>query len=140
MKLITKIQSFSDVITNSSSTVFLMTEMDAKYYEKATPDDCCDIELITHQWLLDNHWEWELVFDYLNLDKNLVSEEREGYRHSYWETPDSDLWAMWVEDNLEMLQKSVIGLYFVEIDDYFEDAYNFIEGAIDDALVYENRH
>lgn len=58
MKLVTKIQSFSDVITNSSSTVFLMYEEDAKYWKKETPDDMCDITEITYQWLLDNHWEW----------------------------------------------------------------------------------
>lgn len=140
MKLITKIQSFSDVITNSSSTVFLMHEMDAKYWEKATPDDMCDITEITHQWLLDNHWEWELIFDFLNLDKYIISYEEQGYYRNYWRDPDSETWQMWVDDNIELLKEKVIGLYYVEIEDHFEDAYEWIESASDDALISDYRH
>ena len=58
MKLITKLQSYTDVITNSSSTVFIMHESDAKFYEKDTPEGCCRIEEIDHQWLLNNRWNW----------------------------------------------------------------------------------
>ena len=140
MKLITKIQSFSNVITNSSSTVFLMHEMDAKYWEKATPDDMCDITEITHQWLLDNHWEWELIFDFLNLDKYIISYEEQGYYRNYWRDPDSETWQMWVDDNIELLKEKVIGLYYVEIEDHFEDAYEWIESASDDALISDYRH
>lgn len=140
MKLITKIQSFSDVITNSSSTVFLMYETDAKYWEEETPNDMCDITEITHQWLLDNHWEWELIFDFLNLDKNLISYEKEGYYRNYWDDPDSETWQMWVDDNIELLKEKVIGLYYVEIEDHFEDAYELIESATDDALISDYRH
>lgn len=140
MKLITKIQSFSDVITNSSSTVFLMHEMDAKYWEKATPDDMCDITEITYQWLLDNHWEWKLIFDFLNLDKYIISYEEQGYYRNYWRDPDSETWQMWVDDNIELLKEKVIGLYYVEIEDHFEDAYEWIESASDDALISDYRH
>lgn len=140
MKLITEIQSFSDVITNSSSTVFLMYEGDAKYWEKETPDDMCDIAEITYQWLLDNHWEWELIFDFLDLDKNLISYEREGYYRNYWEDPDPETWQMWVDDNIELLKEKIIGLYYVEIEDHFEDAYEWIESASDDALISDYRH
>lgn len=140
MKLITKIQSFSDVITNSSSTVFLMYKTDAMYWEKETPDYMCDITEITHQWLLDNHWEWELIFDFLNLDKNLISYEKEGSYCNYWRDPDSETWQMWVDDNIELLKEKVIGLYFVEIEDHFTDAYELLESASDDALMIDYRH
>lgn len=140
MKAITNIQSFSDVITNSSSTVFLMHEVDAKYWEKETPDDMCDITEITHQWLLDNNWEWELIFDFLNLDKNLISYEEEGSYRNYWRDPDPETWQMWVDDNIELLKEKIIGLYYVEIEDHFEDAYEWIESASDDALISDYRH
>lgn len=140
MKLITNLQSYTDVITNSSSTVFIMHEMDAKYWEKETPDDMCDITEITHQWLLDNHWEWELIFDFLNLDKNLISYEEEGSYRNYWRDPDSETWQLWVDDNIELLKEKVIGLYYVEIEDHFEDAYEWIESASNDALKTEWRH
>ena len=139
MKFITKLQSYTDVITNSSSTVFIMHEMDAKYWEKKTPDDMCDIVKITHQWLLDNHWEWELIFDFLNLDKNLISYEKEGSYYNYWRDPDSETWQIWVDDNIELLKEKVIGLYYVEIEDHFENAYEWIERASDDALKTEWR-
>lgn len=138
MKLVTKIQSFSDVITNSSSTVFLMYEGDAKYWEKETPDDMCDITKITYQWLLDNHWEWELIFDFLNLDKYLISYEKEGSYRNYWEDPET--WQMWVDNNIKLLKEKVIGLYYVEIEDHFADAYELLESASDDALMIDYRH
>ena len=52
--MITKIQSFSDVITNSSSSVFVMNETDANYYgDLAHTEGCIDVERITMDWLYD---------------------------------------------------------------------------------------
>lgn len=48
IKFITKLQSYTDVITNSSSTVFIMHENDAKFYEKDTPGGCCTIKCIDY--------------------------------------------------------------------------------------------
>ena len=143
MKLITKLQSYTDVITNSSSTVFLMQKEDAEFYAKDTPNDCCSIEIIDHQWLLDNRWEWELVFDFLNIDKNTISKEIEYggfYPSSYWDDPDEATWRLWIDDNLSLLQEKLFGLYYVSIEDHFKDAYNYIESAGDDALHTEWRH
>jgi hypothetical protein len=143
MKLITKLQSYTDVITNSSSTVFLMHKEDAEFYEKDTPNDCCSIEEIDQQWLLDNRWEWELVFDFLDIDKNIISKEIEYngyYTYTYWEDPDEDLWRLWIDENLGLLQEKLFGLYYVDIEDHFEGAYDYIESAGDDALYTESRH
>jgi hypothetical protein len=140
MKLITKLQSYTDVITNSSSTVFVMHKSDAEFYEKDTPNNCCSIEEIDHQWLLNNRWEWELVLDFLNIDKNIISKEIEGCYSFYWEDPDEDTWRLWVDDNLSLLQEKLFGLYRVNIEDHFEGAYDYIESAGDDALHTEWRH
>ena len=66
--MITKIQSFTDVITNSSSTVFVMHESDAKYYERLeNTEGCIYIQPITMDWLINNPDEFELVLDILNI-------------------------------------------------------------------------
>jgi hypothetical protein len=143
VKLITKLQSYTDVITNSSSTVFLMHKEDAEFYEKDTPDDCCSIEEINYQWLLNNRWEWELVFDFLDIDKSIISTKVKGdgfWSYSYWNDPDEDMWKLWIDNNLSLLQKKLFGLYYVSIEDHFEDAYNYIESAGDNALHTEWRH
>lgn len=143
MKLITQLQSYTDVITNSSSTVFIMHQDDAEFYEKDTPNDCCSIEKIDYQWLLDNRWNWELVFDFLNIDKNIISTEIQSdgfWPCSYWDDPDEVMWELWIDDNLSLLQEKLFGLYYVSIEDHFTDAYNYIESAGDDALYTEWRH
>ena len=143
MKLITKLQSYTDVITNSSSTVFLMHKEDAEFYENDTPNNCCSIEKIDHQWLLDNRWEWELVFDFLNIDKNTISTKTQSdgfWPCSYWDDPDEMVWRLWIDDNLSLLQEKLFGLYHVSIEDHFKDALNYIESAGDDALHTEWRH
>ena len=140
IKFITKLQSYTDVITNSSSTVFIMHESDAKFYEKDTPEGCCTIECIDYQWLLNNRWEWELVFDFLNIDKSTISKEEECYYGSYWDDPDKDSWRLWIDNNLSLLQEKLFGLYYVDIEDHFEGAYEYIESASDNALKTEWRH
>ena len=140
IKFITKLQSYTDIITNSSSTVFIMYEDDAKFYEKDTPEGCCRIERIDYQWLLNNRWEWALIFDFLDIDKNTISKEEEGYYSSYWSDPDEDLWRLWIDDNLSLLQEKLFGLYYVDIEDHFEDAYEYIESASNNALQTEWRH
>lgn len=139
MKLITKLQSYTDVITNSSSTVFIMHESDAKFYEKDTPEGCCTIERIDKQWLYDNKWEWELVFDFLNIDKNIISTHVKEKWYSYWRDPSEKDWRAWLELNEDTIQP-ILGLYYVDIEDHFEDAYEYIESASDDALQTEWRH
>ena len=141
IKFITKLQSYTDVITNSSSTVFIMYENDAKFYEKDTPEGCCRIERIDYQWLLNNRWEWALIFDFLDINKNTISKEEEGYYCSfYWSDPDEDLWKLWIDDNLSLLKEKLFGLYYVDIEDHFEDAYEYIESASNKALQTEWRH
>lgn len=139
MKIITKLQSYTDVITNSSSTVFIMNESDAKFYEKDTPEDCCRIELIDKQWLYDNIWEWQLVFDFLDIDKNIISTHVKEKWYSYWEDPSEEDWRAWLELNEETI-KPIIGLYYVDIQDDFEDAYEYISNAESDALHSDYRH
>ncbi len=139
MKFITKIQSYTDVITNSSSTVFIMTEANAKFYEEDVPNDCCLTELIDKQWLMDHVWEWQLVFDFLDIDKTIISTLIENKWGSYWDNVSEEDWHAWLELNEETI-KPILGLYWVDIEDHFEDAYDYTESARDDALFSDYRH
>ena len=54
-KFVIKIQSFSDVITNSSSSVFVMNAIDANHYgDLPHTEGCIDVERITMDWLYDH--------------------------------------------------------------------------------------
>ena len=146
MKLITNIQSFTDVITNSSSSVFIMHEDDANYYSDTVPDDCLTINEITLDWIKEYYWEWELILRVCDIDFTEVSYEKtytyglkEEYSHTYWVDPNKEDWKQWVDANQSRLEP-VLGKYFVEIEDHFEDAWDVTENAYDDAIVSESRH
>lgn len=139
MKLITKIQSISDLITNSSSEVFLMHSEDADYYANLDTGGCVDIYKITWDWLEANTYEWEMVCSYLNIDYNLVSTFHDGY-YGYWETPTKEKWEEFLNMYKDLIDENLIGLYFVEIEDHFPDAYEITEEARGDCLWSESRH
>jgi hypothetical protein len=146
MKLITNIQSFTDVITNSSSSVFIMHEDDANYYSDTVPDDCLTIQDITLDWVKEHYWEWELILQACNVDFSEVSHKehytyglRKEYGYTYWKSPASEDWQQWVDANQSKLEP-VLGKYFVEIEDHFEDAWDVTENAYGDAIASESRH
>lgn len=146
MKLITNIQSFTDVITNSSSSVFIMHESDANYYESTVPDDCLTIYKITLDWIKESYWNWELVLQACDIDFNEISYKKtytygpkKEYKHTYWEDPSKENWECWVDENQSRLEP-VLGKYFVEIEDHFEDAWEVTESAYGNAIVSESRH
>jgi hypothetical protein len=146
MKLITNIQSFTDVITNSSSSVFIMHENDANYYESTVPDDYLTIDEITLGWIKERYWDWKLILRACDIDFTEVSYEktdcygpRKEYKHTYWVDPDKEEWKHWVDIN-QLRLEPVLGKYFVEIEDHFENAWDVTESAYDDAIVSESRH
>ena len=145
IKFITKLQSYTDVITNSSSTVFLMHKENAEKYEKEVPDDCCWIQEINEKWLKEHLYEWEFIFEFLDIDKTEISRELEYWYNKntiFWETPDEELWEWWIDENKELLQEKLYGLYFVDIEDHFEDSWEYINSVEHSAdnLYSEYRH
>lgn len=129
MKFLTKIQSISNVITNSSSETFIMTKGDAEYYDDLDTGGCVSIYKLTKENIEDNFYDVELICSYLNI-----------------ELPDDvDLWnsdeckaalELYIYPNLDKLE----GLYVVDIEDHFEDAYDVLCNARGDALAQEYRH
>lgn len=142
MKFITSIQSFTDVITNSSSSVFIMH--DASYYESIVPDDCLTINKITLDWIKEQYWNWELILRACDVDFTEVSYEKTYYygpnnKHTYWEDLSKEKWVKWVDIN-QLRLEPVLDKYFVEIEDHFKDAWDVIENAYGNAIVSESRH
>lgn len=146
MKLITSIQSFTDVITNSSSSVFIMHESDVDYYEGNVPEDCLTIQEITLDWIKEHRWEWELILQACNIDFDEISYKRthtygpkNEYSYEYWNDPNEEDWKHWVNKNFSKFS-SILGKYYVEIEDHFKNAYEITENAYGDAIASESRH
>lgn len=141
--MITKIQSFTDVITNSSSTVFVMHEDDARYYEKLEgTEGCIYVSPITMDWLMHNSDEFEMVLDLLNIPCSEITTYHKfnAYYGGYWKTPDDSVWEAFLESHKEQIKEVFKDLYWVDIEDHFEDAYEVTEEAMSGAKWYESRH
>lgn len=141
--MITKIQSFTDVITNSSSSVFIMQEYDAKYYyHLENTGDCVSIERITMDWLMSNPDEVEMVCAMLKMEPSEVTTYTKSSwgNYGWWETPDKNAWETFLVLHREEIEETFKDLYWVDIEDHFEDAWSVTEDARDDALWSEYRH
>lgn len=139
--MIVKIQSYTDVITNSSSTVFVMNESDANYYLGLETYDCVSIQYISYDWILDEgRYNAEMICDLLNEDISTISTFYDGKLYSYWETPDEDVWEAFCESHKGQIKEVFKDLYWVDIEDHFEDVVAVTESAMDDSLWYESRH
>lgn len=137
--MITKIQSFSDVITNSSSSVFVMNATDANHYgDLPHTEGCIDVELITVDWLHDRIYEFEMVCDMLKVDPATITCRHPKY--GCWEEPDSETWDAFLESHKEQIKEVFRDLYWVEIEDHFEGAWEVTEDAYDDAIWSDSRH
>lgn len=131
MKHITKIQSISDLITNSSSEVFVMDSASAHYYDSI--DGCISIREIDEDWVRnEGQYEHELICSVCGLDaKELGMFE--------WE-PDDEIWDMFLELHWKEIKEKLVGLYFVDIEDHFEDAYEVSRSARHDSIWSDYRH
>lgn len=137
--MITKIQSFSDVITNSSSSVFVMSEFNANYYgDLPNTEGCIDVEPITMDWLHDHSYEFKMICDMLKVDPETITSKHPKYH--YWEDPNLETWDAFLELHKEQIKEIFRDLYWVEIEDHFEGAFEVTEDAYDDAIWTDYRH
>jgi hypothetical protein len=137
-KFIIKIQSFTDVITNSSSTVFVMNRANATYYKTLeNTQGCVSMQPITAEWLKDNLYEFEMVCKFLHTSP---SEFTIQYEDDEWEWPSVEDWQDFVNKHKHEINEVFKNLYYVEIEDHFEDAWDVIRNAMDDAEWYDCRH
>ena len=138
--MITKIQSFTDLITNSSSTVFVMYEQDANYYDNLEgTEGCIWIMRIDMDWLCSNIYEFEMVCNLLDIDPSEITTRSES-KWRDWENPDKETWNTFLDIHKEQIEEVFQDLYWVYIEDHFEDAYDVTNNAKEDAIWYESRH
>ena len=126
-----------------------MNKENAEYYRNFD-NRCISIEPISYSWIIAS-WEYEAILDLCNLDKSELytfvenpTEEHNWYDKQYngkWGSPSAEDWEAFCERHKEEIMKLVNqDLYFVDIEDHFEDAEEVLENARDDAMWYENRH
>jgi hypothetical protein len=139
--MITKIQSFTDVITNSSSTVFVMNEINAEYYDKLpNTNGCIDIYPITKEWLYRHPDEIEMVCSILDIDISTITTQEFNSWWTWWKPLEQSDWEKFLDSYENLIEEKFSDLYWVDIEDHFVDASDVTESAYDDALWYESRH
>lgn len=132
MKLIVKdIKSISDVITNSSSEVFVMCKGDAEYYYNLEgTEGCVTIYKITWDFLEENIMnEWQMVCDVCDIGYNTLVNN--------CNVNEVDCKAF-LELYHDVIEKKLIGLYWVDIKDHFADAVEVLDNARSDSFWSES--
>ena len=136
MKIILgKIKSISDVITNSSSEVFVMCKSAAKYYYNLEDTNgCINIHEITWDDLRENWcYELKMICDICDININDI------INTATCDMTEDD-WNAFLELYHDVIQDKLIGLYWVDIEDHFEDAIEVSEEARGDSIWSDYRH
>ena len=121
------IRSVSDVITNSSSEVFVMKKEDAceiaLFDRDNETSDCISIHKIDENWIRTRgSWETQMICDLIGVNNP--------FNEDFY--PDEDEWSEFVDEHLEIMQEKVFGKYFIDIEDHFANA--------EEILVFSRQH
>ena len=107
--MITKIQSFTDVITNSSSTVFVMNEINAEYYDKLpNTNGCIDIYPITKEWLYHHPDEIEMVCEILDIDISTITTQEFNSWWTWWKPLEQSDWEKFLDSHENLIEENSI--------------------------------
>lgn len=125
MKLIERIQSFSDIITNSSSEVFI-THGIPEFTSEGKESGCITIDVIGPEWI-ERNIEWE--DDAIEYALGVLGLNGEELVSTY---PDSK----------EIIEKALDGCYFIDIEDHYDwdSCQEDMSSARSGCLYIENRH
>lgn len=74
-----------------------------------------------------------MICEYLDIDKSIIS-------RYYKPDPSKEDWLTFIDIYKDKIEKELIGLYFVDIEDHFEDAYTVTDNARSDSLWCDYRH
>lgn len=116
------IKNISDVITNSSSEVFVMNKEDAceiALFDKDNETyDCISIHKMDENWVrTQGSWEAQMICDLLKIDNP--------FHEDFY--PDEDDWSEFVDEHLDEMKEKVLGKYYIDIEDHFADAEEILE-------------
>lgn len=145
MKLLVNIniKSISNAITNSSSEVFVMCKTDAEYYDRLKgTNGCVNIHEITWDWLKEEGSdEWKMVCTTCNIDDGIFKDYVVDTDYGCWyNSVQQDEWEAFLELYKDAIQKYLIGFYWVDIEDHFEDAIEVSDEARGDSIWSDYRH
>ena len=128
------IKSISDVITNSSSEVFVLNKEDAKYFAIRSFDedtaDCITLTKMNWEWIFEQgRFETEIFQTLLGIDDELLTRDI---------TPTEKEWNAFCWKYSDEIEEKVLNKYIIEIEDHYLNAIEEIDKAHDKCLYYEN--
>lgn len=135
-----KIGSISDVITNSSSEVFVMNRTDADSYNRL-PQTFGNIEVTEIGWSFLNelNYEWQMVCTVCDIDDTIIRghpiKTLYGERYA---SPALEDWQAFLELYHDIIQEKLIGKYYVRICNHFDSAMDVIESAYKVSIFHES--
>lgn len=164
-----KFQSFSDVITNSSSTVFLVDRSTSEELNKMVPEDCIysdeltwdelcpemfnivDMSTLTTDQVAEinsilynasNNVDMLLIC-LSNNTEELVIKDQEWFDsiNTYGlDIQDVKKYYDFCHDNKELIEDKLIGKVYVDIEDHFENTEEVYDYAKCNSIWWEYRH
>lgn len=129
------IKNISDVITNSSSEVFVMKKEDAGEVALFDKDnetyDCISIHKMDENWVrTQGSREAQMICDLLKIDNP--------FNESFY--PDEDDWSKFVDEHLDEMKEKVFGKYYIDIEDHFAEAEEILEFSREHSEWKDYRH
>ena len=129
------IRSVSDIITNSSSEVFVMKKEDAcevALFDKDNETyDCISIHKMDEDWVrTQGSWEAQMICDLIGI----VNPFNEDFY------PDEDEWSKFVDEHLDEMKEKVFGKYYIDIEDHFAEAEEILEFSREHSEWKDYRH
>lgn len=140
MKTIIKIQSVSDIITNSSSEVFIMENSLARSLENDYNTEYISVNEITYEELLQNTWDYEIYTELL-VKLGIVSWYECDYCSGCY-AENKELFHNTVVSHEAEIRKALTENQYamVDIEDKFIDWEDASEDAHSFCIAYESRH
>ena len=143
MKKIVKIQSISDIITNSSSEVFIMEMSLAQGIENDYNTECIMVDEITYEKLLEDNWNYELYSEFLDR-LGIINMNDCNYDDSDWHAyvENRKKFQEIVKANEEKIRKALTDNQYawVDIEDHFTDWEDASYEAHNYCITSESRH
>ena len=116
------IRSVSDIITNSSSEVFVMKKEDAGEVALFDKDnetyDCISMHKMDEDWVrTQGSWEAQMICDLIGIANP--------FNEDFY--PDEDDWSKFVDEHLDEMKEKVFGKYYIDIEDHFAEAEKILD-------------
>lgn len=130
------IKNISDVITNSSSEVFVMERPDAAevalYAKENNIYGCISIKKIDEEWLqTEGGMEFQAICDCLGVENEWGDS---------WYCPTKEEWDGFYEEHKNEIKQKLIGKYFIEIEDHFQNPEEILEFSREHSEWKDYRH